>query len=232
MAQPDQSIFLSGLGVSVLEQAIKPCTVSFPSKFNPYGASVWSVIVRYIPDNLSVEAAWEFAITDYVTVCQEKGIHPFKAVATNNEKLIEVLTQNRNELLRELEAVEHPLLDQYSILEIDRKAELTSIGFVLSVTAIFKNTDPTFAQHLANLGFGPVNKAMTKRVSQQATLKFSQVQNLNSRWEVEYTIIGPQLPELPQMLATKEQLERFFVNGIWIPLTKQARPNHQGPRFI
>lgn len=224
--------FLSGLGVSIPEQGVRPCSASFPRKFNPYASAVWSVVVHEIPEDISIYEAWNLAVSTFIEACDRQGVFPFREQAGNNEKLLEILKQSRNSLLEEFRQIGHPLLDPYSVLSIDREASLFSDGFILTVKSLFKNTDPTFRNSLLELGFAPSDDTLVKRLGQDLSISFYEANHQYIRWYVEYKINGRMLPELPQLLATKEQLEDFLVKGIWIPLIKSEDPNHQGPRFI
>jgi len=230
--KPDNSLFLSGLGIPLMLQGLVPAVASFPAQCNPSGSAVWSLVLAMLPESAAPADAWDAAMMLYVEKCQEQGIHPFKDEEATNQTLLTTLKKCRDDLLLELQTMPHPLLDEYSILEIVRECVLDGSGFSLEVRAIFKNDDPTFSRHLSNLGYSFVNNQSMKRVNQYTTVQFSPLPELNFRWQVSYVITGTTLPVVPKMLATKKQLEKFFVNGIWIPLTRDARPNHQGPRFI
>lgn len=223
--------FLSSLGVNIVHQLRMPELVSFPNAFNPFGSSVWAVAVQKVPDTLPVEAAWKYAIETYVQLCQELDVYPFRRSGSNNEKLLAHLSANRQALIHDLELVQHPFLDQYSVLTIDRICELSEEGFVLTVGSIFIVEDPTFKQHLTNQGFTLIDSQYFKRVNQNSHITF-RLTEIATRWKVTYVITGRMLPELPEKLATKEQLEKFFVKRLWFPLTRSARVDHQGPRFI
>jgi hypothetical protein len=224
--------FLSALGISLIDQGIRPSLRSYPMKFNPNASACWSVVLQALPEDLSVEDAWSEAVSRFVEVCSDNGVYPFREETSSNQQLQTHLKKCRDELLHVLGDVIHPLLDQHTVLSITRNCDLSADGFLLSVTSTFKNEDPTFEQHLLNLGFGIVNKVYFKRINQQVNLQFRRLEGLPSRWSVKYEITGRMLPELPGMVASKAELEKYLIRGLWFPLTKDSRPEHQGPRFI
>ena len=222
--------FLTNLGVSMPAQASFPTVASFPARFNPAGTVVWSLVVQGKSNFGDPAAMWELCIKEYVDACAKQGIHPFAEQATDNKELLAVLSKARTEVLAILTAVEHPLLDQYAVLEIDRRCELYPDGFDLGVEALFKNDDPTFNQHLLQQGFGPVNMKYVRRASQNSVITFERLQTQANRWVVGYIISGKQLPVLPDLLATKDQLQKFMLR-VWRTQVCYDEA-HTGPKFI
>ena len=224
--------FLTNLSVPLTLQQMPPCLQSFPPAFNPYGASVWALVLPKVDDTLTVEAQWDEAIQLYLDLCGTSGIMPFREQTDDNTALLALLTKCRDDLLAVLASMPYPLVEQYSVLTLERKALVSAEGFDLKVTSTFKNDDPTFGQALLLHGFMPAGGTLVRRINECSSITVKSLPILRNRWEVVYFIRGPQIPVLPKMLASKEQIETFLIECLWRPLTKDANPSHQGPRFI
>ena len=221
--------YLQGLGISLIDQDRVPSQAAFPRKFNPYASAIWSLVLTEIRDT-KPDKAWAFAIQRYLDLCQTKNVYPFREQGGSNQDLLDHLKKCRDELIRVFENTHPPLLNTYSVLQVKRSAELSPKGFVLRVTSTFVLHDPTFKNHLTLMGFVPdgPNKLRHKIGT------YTQVQfwYSASRWYVSYVIEGPHIPQILDRLPPKQRLEKFIVEDLWFPLTRSARPDHQGPRFI
>lgn len=224
--------FLSGLGVTMLQQSSRPTTQSFPRRFNPYAATVWMNVCNALDVRLKPAEAWTVAVETFFEHCQKQGTYPMRSTTTLNEDLRRHLIKCREVLLSYLQNVEHPLLDEYTVLEIDRDAAINHEGFSLKIMALFRNTDPTFGQHLLNIGFDNIQGKYVRELSEHLTLSFWAKEN--NRWNVQYIIKGPHIPEQLGVAGsiTNERLSKILVTDLWHSLTRELRPSHVGPRFI
>lgn len=220
--------YLSGLGISLIDQDRVPSQAAFPRKFNPYASALWSIVISQLKD-ANPQRAWAAAIQKYLDMCQAKNVYPFREQSGNNQSLLNHLKQCRDLLIKVFETVHPPLMSQYSVLQVQRSAELSAKGFTLSVVSTFTLDDPTFKQHLVNLGFQQQSNKLYKKLDVYTEVKFW---FKNGKWYVEYSIQGPHIPEMLDKLPPKQRLEKFIIEDLWFPLTKSERPQHKGPRFI
>lgn len=223
--------YLDYLGVTPLDQDRGPSTYNFPIKCNPSAVSIWVLALSDLVLSTDPKEAWAAALEKYVNLCNAKGIFPFRESSTGNKELLAHLTQCRNELVKLFTEVQHPFMDEYTILSIDRTASIEAKGFQLKVVALFRFPDPTFDRHLQNLGFIELGTKFIKQLGPHVFVSFWEDDRMY-RWYVSYTIQGCQIPEHVNNLPNKQQLEKFLVSDLWFGLTKEARPNHRGPRFI
>lgn len=223
-------INLDNLGVLPALQEHPPCVQSYPSGFNPQASHLWVLALQDLQTTKGIPEQWDDALLAFLDVCSDHDVMPFSNRQATNDKLIFQLSACRDRLYDVLSTLNYGLTETYKVLSLRRSATLSPQGFTLEVASLFKNEDPTFHTHLLETGFCPVETSLVRRLDSFSVISFKPLHSVN-RWEVTYSVSGTLLPSLGCELATTEKLQQALIN-LWLDLTKSARPQYVGPRFI
>jgi hypothetical protein len=224
--------FLSNLGVLAQDQARNPCASSFPHAFNPACQHVWDAVVTGMLQGKDVAANWGHAITLFIEVCIAKDMYPFSNLKQSaNDSILTDLQDARLAVVKFMNLSK--MLSFVNIKATSREVELTNTGFVLRVygKAILKQpNDPTFEKWLLQMPYprfdlkdhGRYVKHLSHTV---AMVVFNEGASMSQRWHVGYEIICNQFPDIPgKHTPTKEQIETFILDILWMPVLKSRRP--------
>ena len=235
----EQHPFLSALGIPQLEQARSPTLKGFPPSLNTNAKSEWEQAVKDVVPTSNPMTNWGLVLKRYIQLCEMSDKFPLANTAgsfsteDSNSEILHILRQARIDFVRFIQ--KNDFFHDIKIRSTHRKVQLHDSGFVLSVWALVRITDPKFKQWLGHLKFpGHAGNQMIPRdANNRYTVDVSPhlkvyVENdapgLPERWVVGYEITVPAIPHLEDVtFPSQEQLEQFILDSMWMPLLRSMR---------
>jgi hypothetical protein len=206
--------------------------------FNPNNKSVWQKAVHeLVPENPTVD--WVRCIQRYVDLCTLRGVYPFQSVQqSRNDQISDYLRERRRAFVKFIDQTD--FFEGVKLRTTDRKVVVTDKGFVLTVTATARIVDPSFEKWLMEMPFPRfdlVKKEGRHWKTLQTGLRMFAYRDLGSnspeRWVVGYEITCPIYPDLPDKhLPSKQQLEKFVLDILYMPHLRAMRPKKALNRLI
>jgi hypothetical protein len=237
MANP----FLSSLGVPQLDQARSPTVKGFPTGMNANNIAQWTEAVHKLIPSQEAARDWGTVIREYVRLCENYGVFPFSNTAVDrNDEIQDILKMERENFVRFVN--KNQFFHRIRIRSTHRNVHLTENGFVLRVYAKSRIEDPSFIkwlEHLPQPFTFPItqpqapNRYVKKLTHHLSVFVETEAINLPERWHVGYEISIPMFPTLPnEMLPSRQEVEDFILNILWLPLVRSMRPIGMQHRLI
>lgn len=230
--------FLTNLGITAIQQARTPTPDTFPLTFNPNNKSLWQqAVYELVPSDPVID--WVTTIQRYVALCETRGTYPFQSVQqSRNDQISDFLRDSRRAFVKFIDRTD--FFAGVKLRTTDRKVVITDKGFVLTVSATANISDPSFEKWLIEMPF-PRFDLVKKEGRHWKTLQTGlrmfayrdHGSNSPERWVVGYEITCPIYPDLPdQHLPSKQQLEKFVLDILWMPHLRAMRPKKMLHRLI
>jgi hypothetical protein len=230
--------FFNNLGITDIQQGRSPTAETFPLSFNPNNKSVWEQAVHeLVPQEPAVD--WVTTIQRYILLCESQGVYPFQSVQqSRNDQIVDYLRERRRAFVKFIDFTN--FFDSVKLRTTERKVIVTNTGFVLTVTATANITDPSFEKWLAEMPF-PRFDLVKKEGRHWKTLQTGlrmfayrdHGSNSSERWVIGYEINCPIYPDLPDNhVPSKQQLEKFVLDILWLPILRSTRPRKTTHRLI
>jgi hypothetical protein len=233
--------FLSSLGVPQLDQARSPTVKGFPTGMNANNISEWTQAIHELIPCGEALRDWGIAIRNYVRLCEQHGVFPFSNTSVDrNDEIASIFKMAREDFVRFVN--KNKFFHNVAIRSTHRQVHLTENGFVLRVYAKARIDDPSFIQWIEHLPM-PFNFPTTQPLAPNRYVKQlthyltvfveNDALGLPERWLVGYEISVPMFPTLPnEMLPSREEIETFVLDVLWLPLLRSMRPIGMGHRLI
>jgi hypothetical protein len=230
--------FLSGLGVTDIEQARNPVSSTFPLSFNTNCQPIWDAVVTHMDMGKDVGKNWQTAIRLYIEICVTEDQYPFSNLKQSaNDQILTLLTNERRSIVKFLNASK--MLDYVNLRATSRQVTCNNIGFVLTVFGKIALKDPTFEKWLTKIPiprFNVVkdNGRYIKHLTKHTTMVvYNEGASMSGRWHIGYEIVCHHFPDLPgNQLASKAEMEKFILDILYMPILKQHRPLGYHRRLI
>lgn len=232
------TVFFNNLGITDIQQGRTPTAETFPLAFNQNNKSLWEQAVHeLIPKEPVLD--WIAAIQRYVSLCEEHGVYAFQSVQqSRNDQIVDYLRERRRAFVKFIDFTS--FFESIKLRTTDRKVVITNTGFVLTVTATANITDPSFEKWLIQMPyprFELVKHEGRHWKTLQAGLRMFAYRDHGSnspeRWVIGYEINCPIYPDLPDIhLPSKQQLEKFVLDILWLPILRSTRPRKATHRLI
>lgn len=225
------SPFLSKLGVGDIEQARPPTAKTFPPALNPNNRSIWEEAVSDLPNTKYPQEAWGYALRRYVDICSQRGFYPFQSVQqSRNDDISDFLRTARKELVRFIDRTD--FFADIKLRSTQREVKMTNNGFVVTVTGQANITDPSFEKWITKVPFPKFDFVKqngrywkTLRDGVRLFAYRDHGSNFSERWVIGYEISCSIYPDLPtQHLPSREQLEKFVMDVLFMPHLRAIRP--------
>lgn len=235
MEQP----FLSNLGIGALEQARAPTADTFPLSFNANAKNEWNQAVQELIPRGIAATDWGQTLRRYVQLCEDHNVFPFQTFQqSRNDAIQDYLRDRRRQLVRFIDT--NDFFKGITIRSTHRNVKASDTGFVLTVYAKAKITDPTFIQWIKK---APAPRFEITKDAQNRWVRHitdgllmyveNEAPNLEERWHIGYEIMCPMFPELPNNhVPSKQEIENFILQILWMPLIKSMRPIGLNHRLI
>lgn len=230
--------FFNNLGITDIQQGRSPTAETFPLAFNPNNKSVWEQAVHeLVPSEPALD--WVTAIQRYVALCEAQGVYPFQSVQqSRNDRIVDYLRERRRAFVKFIDYTN--FFDVVKLRTTDRKVVITNTGFVLTVTGTANITDPSFEKWLIEMPyprFDLVKQDGRHWKTLQTGLRMFAYRDHGSnspeRWVIGYEITCPIFPDLPDIhIPSKQQLEKFVLDILWLPILRSTRPKKTTHRLI
>lgn len=235
MEQP----FLSNLGVTVLEQARPPTSNTFPPAFEQQNHHDWdAAVIQLIPSGNALED-WAITIKRYVELCTARNVFPFQTLQQNrNDQITEFFRTRRRAFVKFIDRCN--FFDNVTIRSTHHKVIVTDRGFILTIYAKARISDPSFVKWLTEIPyprFDIVKDQQGRHIRQIMDgldmFVINEAGNLPERWDVGYDIMCPFYPDIPNdHTPSKAEMERFILDILWMPILRSARPLHMNYRLL
>lgn len=225
------SIFLSNLGITDIQQARPPTTKTFPPALNPNNRSIWEEAVKELKPSRHPQEDWGRALRRYVDLCGAKGVYPFQSVQqTRNDDISDFLRNARKELVRFIDRTD--FFEGIKLRSTQREVKMTNAGFVLTVSGQANIQDPSFEKWLTTVPFPKFdlikqNGRYWKNLRDGVRMFAYRDKGSSSseRWVIGYEITCSVYPDLPtQHLPSRDQLEKFIMDVLFMPILRSIRP--------
>jgi hypothetical protein len=229
--------FFSNLGVTDIQQARSPTVDAFPTAFNPNSRSEWEAAVHEVVPKDPV-ADWVFAIQRYVDLCEQHGVYPFQSTQqSRNDRISDYLRDRRRAFVKFTDKTQ--FFENAKIRTTERNIVVTNSGFVLTVIAHANVTDPSFEKWLSTMPFprfDVIHDGKYWKTLYPGLRMFvyrDHGSNSSERWVIGYEITCEIFPDLPdQHLPTKQQIEHFILELLWMPHLRAIRPKKMLHRLV
>jgi hypothetical protein len=199
--------------------------------FNHQNRDIWDSIVKVFKPTKDAQMDWDKVIESYVNECAQAGRYAFSDFhQTTNDECVERLREARRAVVKFINRSK--ILDLITLRNTHRTAMMTPTGFILCVSGQIRLKDPTFPDWLLRMPFPRFNiirsidGRWSKPLGDNATF-FAENEGAKSpdRWHIGYEIVVDYFPEIPNKpLPSKQELERFILDILWMPVLKSQRP--------
>jgi hypothetical protein len=231
--------FLFNLGIRSFDQARPPTVDTFPTAFNTSNRSIWTKAIQQLQPSGNSLQDWAVTLKRYIDLCTHDGIFPFQSSysESRNDQIFIYLRERRRSFVKFVDKCH--LFDDVKIRSTHHKATVTDKGFVLTVYAQARITDPSFIGWLQGLPLPRFSLRQSDgryiRTIQDGLeiFVYNEAPPLPERWCIGYNISCSMYPDIPNNhLPSKAELERFILDILWMPILRSARPVNTNHRLI
>lgn len=231
--------FLSNLGVTAFQAARPPTIQTYPLAFSANNISQWTAAVQELIPSLDTRYDWAITIKRYVEQCTKSGVYPFQALhQTRNDQISDFLTERRRAFVKFINMT--GMLEHVFLKATHRTVTVTESGFHLRVHGDAIIEDPTYTTFLQKVPYPKMllrtedSHYVRQLMNGLEVFAYNEyARTMKQRWIVGYEIVCPIFPDLPNHpTPTKDELERFILDILWMPLLRSMRPIHQMRRLI
>jgi hypothetical protein len=211
----------------------------FPQGLNRNNIAEWTSAIHSLIPTATAAEDWAQVLEKYIELCEAQGVFPFSNTQTDhNDQIIQLFQRTRRDFVKFVDR--NRFFHDMRIRSTHHLVHLTDLGFTLQVYAKARVEDPSFVKWLESLPtaesfpFRRQSDRYVKRLTHYLAVFVETLDPNNpEQWKVGYEINSPWFPTIPnQHLPSKEELERFILDVLWMPLIRSMRPIGMGHRLI
>lgn len=227
-----KDINLSALGVPLQEQRDVPDIYSLPMQFNQGADKLWREAVSGLRTK-NPRAAWNQAVTRFISLCEKANVFPFQSQSSNNEQIYAALAKARASIVKFMDR--HEVYKEFKPRSVTRKVSMLPSGFAIKAEARadVMDQDPKLLKVFGVFDSMGLRKATVshptvwEREIESGARFFiaNEGARMTQRWSFGYEIWIPMYPSVPgKHTPSNAELESFILETMYAPLVRGIRP--------